>query len=204
MPYGCRKLKALQSLEVCGGGVTDTGVAYLQDLSQLRSLSLAQVTMVVVASGSIGSIGSIASFDPGTKAKLVVGVSVGCATSCPAGPSTAVMDLLIRLRGSSALLLPRADASTPVAKLSRRNMCDWVVAAPKAEEETGSTFCSTHAQTLTAACVGGGEDCHPTRACWFPLHRHLPVTDTAFLYHPRRTAGWATGRCATWGACPTC
>ena len=43
-PCGCRKLKALQSLEVCGGGVTDSGVACLQDLSQLRSLSLAQVT----------------------------------------------------------------------------------------------------------------------------------------------------------------
>ena len=43
-PCECRKLKALQSLEVCGGGVTDSGVACLQDLSQLRSLSLAQVT----------------------------------------------------------------------------------------------------------------------------------------------------------------
>jgi hypothetical protein len=43
---GCRKLKALQSLEVCGGGVTDSGVACLQDLSQLRSLSLAQVIML--------------------------------------------------------------------------------------------------------------------------------------------------------------
>ena len=49
---GCRKLKALQSLEVCGGGVTDSGVACLQDLSQLRSLSLAQVYLANMATNT--------------------------------------------------------------------------------------------------------------------------------------------------------
>jgi hypothetical protein len=37
------KLTSLRRLEVCGGGVTDTGVAHLAGLSGLQHLSLAQV-----------------------------------------------------------------------------------------------------------------------------------------------------------------
>jgi len=42
-----RKLKQLQSLEVCGGGLTDAGVVHLRELTQLRSLSLAQVNQSI-------------------------------------------------------------------------------------------------------------------------------------------------------------
>lgn len=46
----CRKLKRLQTLELCGGQVTDAGVNQLRDLRGLTALSLAHNKRITDAS----------------------------------------------------------------------------------------------------------------------------------------------------------
>ena len=40
--FACSKLYQLESLELCGGSITDNGVSHLANLTKLKSLSLAQ------------------------------------------------------------------------------------------------------------------------------------------------------------------
>lgn len=42
LPLHCRNLTSLESLEICGGAITDKGVAHMSALQNLQHLSLAQ------------------------------------------------------------------------------------------------------------------------------------------------------------------